>query len=61
MNLAVPALEDPPVRTRVAHVAGPLDEGVVRLDHLERMGTGVGDCHDIQGVLVSQRSLNGRW
>ena len=40
VELAVPAFEDPPVRPRVAQVARPLDQRVVRLDHLERVRTG---------------------
>lgn len=45
MKLAVPTFEDPPVGSRVAQVASPLDERVVRLDHLECVGAVVLDCH----------------
>lgn len=48
MDLTVPALEYPPMRTGLAQVAGPLDERVVRLDHLEGVGAGVGDGHDAE-------------
>jgi hypothetical protein len=53
VNLTVPALKDPPVRAGMAHVAGPLDECVVRLDHLEGVGTAVGDGHDEDRHLLS--------
>jgi hypothetical protein len=45
VNFAIPAFEDPPVRTRVAQVASPLDQGVVRLQHLEGVGATVRDRH----------------
>jgi hypothetical protein len=50
VDLAVPALEYPPMRTGVAQVAGPLDECIVRLDHLEGVSAGVGDGHDAKIV-----------
>ncbi len=37
MKLAVLAFENPPVRSRMAELASPLDQGVVCLDHLERV------------------------
>lgn len=37
LELAALALVDEPVRPRVAEVADPVDERVVRLDHLERV------------------------
>ena len=37
VKLAVLALENPPVRSRMAELASPLDQGVVCLDHLERV------------------------
>jgi hypothetical protein len=49
MELAVPALKDPPVGARVAHVAGPLHQSAVRFDHLEGVGTVVGDGHGDRG------------
>lgn len=45
MNLAVAALEDPPVGSGVAEVAMPLDEGAVRLDHLEDVGAAACEGH----------------
>jgi hypothetical protein len=45
MEFTIPTLKDPPVRTRVTQVAGPLDQGVVGLDHLEGMGAIAGNCH----------------
>lgn len=45
MDLAVPAFEDPPVGSRVAQVAGPLNQSAIRLDHFERVCAGVGDRH----------------
>lgn len=39
VNLAISTFKNPPVRTRVAQVASPLNQGAVRLDHLERMCT----------------------
>ena len=42
---AVPAFKDPPVRTRVAQVARPLDQGVVQLDHDKRVRAVAGECH----------------
>ncbi|OTA96062.1 hypothetical protein M434DRAFT_151274 [Hypoxylon sp. CO27-5] len=37
VDLAVSTLKNPPVRTRVTQVTGPLDESAVRLEHLERV------------------------
>lgn len=37
LELAVPAFEDVPVRTGVAHAAHPLNEGALRLQHDEAM------------------------
>lgn len=45
LELAALALEDEPVRPGVAHVADPVDERVVRLDHLERVLAVAGDGH----------------
>lgn len=50
VNLAIPALENAPVGTRMAQVAGPLDQSAVRLDHLERVSARVGDCHGELGT-----------
>lgn len=52
VDLAVPAFEDPPVGSRVAQVAGPLNQGVVRLDHFERVCACVGDRHLGRGCLL---------
>jgi hypothetical protein len=49
VNLAVPAFEDPPVRARVADMAGPLDESAVRLDHAERVRAAASPGH-LEGV-----------
>lgn len=38
VNLAIPTFHDPPVRSGMAHVACPLNESVIRLDHLKRVG-----------------------
>jgi hypothetical protein len=46
MNLAVSAFKNPPVRTRMAQVAGPLNQGTVRLDHLKRVCTVRCDGHN---------------
>ncbi|KAI1210961.1 uncharacterized protein F4807DRAFT_44927 [Annulohypoxylon truncatum] len=45
VELAVSTLENPPVRTRMTHMAGPLDESAVRLQHLERVCAVVSHCH----------------
>lgn len=45
VNLAVPALENPPVRSRMAYIAVPLNQSTVRLDHLERVGAVRCDGH----------------
>ena len=45
MDLAIPAFEDPPVRSRMAQVAMPLDQRVIGLDHLEDMRAVVGEGH----------------
>ncbi|OHF02149.1 hypothetical protein CORC01_02429 [Colletotrichum orchidophilum] len=45
VKLAIPALENAPVGSRMAKVAGPLDQSAVRLDHLERVGAGTRDGH----------------
>ncbi|KAI0852987.1 hypothetical protein F5Y00DRAFT_258244 [Daldinia vernicosa] len=37
VDLAVSALENPPVRPRVTQITGPLDKRAVRLQHLERV------------------------
>ena len=47
MDLAVSALENPPVGSRMAHVAGPLYERVVRLEHSEIVRTGRGQSHGV--------------
>lgn len=59
MNLAVAALENPPVGAGVAEVAVPLDEGAVGLDHLEDVGAAGCEGHGCRllvrcgnGVLV---------
>lgn len=45
VNLAVSALENPPVRTRMTDIAGPLNQSTVRFDHLERVGAVRCDGH----------------
>ncbi len=45
MDLTVPTFVDPPVGSRVTQVARPLDQRVVRFDHLERVCAVVGDGH----------------
>ncbi|KAK7539574.1 uncharacterized protein J3D65DRAFT_284769 [Phyllosticta citribraziliensis] len=45
LELAALAFVDEPVRPRVAEVAYPVDEGVVRLDHFERVVAASGDGH----------------
>ena len=47
MELAISALEYPPMRTRVAEVARPLYQRVVRLDHLEAVGAVAAHGHGI--------------
>lgn len=42
-EVAVFALVNEPARPRLAVAAGPADQVAVRLDHGERVGTGV--CH----------------
>ena len=53
VDLAVTTLKDPPVRPRVAEVAGPLDERVIALDHLERMRAVILNGHFGREALVS--------
>jgi hypothetical protein len=48
MDLAVPALENPPRGTCMAQVTGPLDQCAVGFDHLERVGAVVGDGHGVR-------------
>lgn len=45
MKLAVPTLKNPPVRPGVTQMACPLRQGIVRLDHPERMSTISRDRH----------------
>ncbi|KAK7518235.1 uncharacterized protein IWZ02DRAFT_456073 [Phyllosticta citriasiana] len=45
LELAALAFIDEPMRPRVTEVAYPVDEGVVRLDHLERVVAASGDGH----------------
>ena len=47
MDLAVSAFENPPVGSRMAHVAGPLYQRVVRLDHYELVRTGGRQSHGV--------------
>lgn len=56
MNLAVAALEDPPVGAGMAEVAMPLDEGAVGLDHLEDVGAAGCEGH---GCCLLVRCGNG--
>lgn len=51
MKFAVPTLEDKVKRSRVAEVAVPLNQGIVRLDDLERVGTTTPGSHseDVRG------------
>lgn len=46
VDFAVTALENPPVRARMAQVAHPLDQSAVRLDHLEVVRAGVRHGHN---------------
>lgn len=45
MQFAVSALEDQVEGSRVTKVAVPHNQGAVRLDHLEGVGTSSLDCH----------------
>lgn len=56
VNLAVAALENPPVGAGVAEVAMPLDEGAVGLDHLEDVGAA---CCESHGCRLLVRCGNG--
>ena len=58
MELAVLTFEDPPVRTRVAKVACPLDQNAVALDDLETMRTSRGHSHDCRRSMGQMRPFS---
>jgi hypothetical protein len=57
LELAVLAFEDEPMRSRVAHVAHPLDEAALRLDDLEGVHTACWYSHFCKVLSVAGVSV----